>query len=221
MDIVLPFGKESKVDEFPLRQCIKSVHKFVADVHKIYVIGEQPKSVDNVFYIPHEEDNNTICRDRNIYDKIRLACDLDYISDPFLLVYDDYVFLKPYEYKVYHSGELTTENFFEHQEFYHTLKNTIEVLGRSAKRYAAHCPLLIDKDKFRNINVDWNRKFGYCIKTLYCNINGIEGEYHADFKLRAQDSKQRIYQFIKDEPLFSLPPMPNKYLREVLKELFE
>lgn len=218
-DVVILFGKASKRNELPLNYCLKSIRKFV-EHNAIFIIGEQPNLVPDFVYVPFKEYDNAVYINKNIYDKILYACNLNYISNPFLLVYDDYIFLKPYEYKVYHSGEITTDGFYSHQNFYHTLKNTIDVLGTEAKRFAVHCPLLIEKEKFK-LDVDWKKPHGYCIKTLYGNINNLQGEFHKDFKLRNQETKEVIYEFIEDEPLFSLPASLKKTTVEVLGELFD
>jgi hypothetical protein len=46
--------------------------------------------------------------------------------------------------------------------------------------------MVINKDLFLKTvgKMDWSVPYGYCIKTSYCNLNKIEGNYHADFKLR-------------------------------------
>jgi hypothetical protein len=219
LDIVIPFGKASKQNETALHYCLKSINKFV-EHNAIFIIGEKSNLIPDFVYLPFKERENISFISKNIFDKIAYACSMDYVSDPFLLVFDDYIFLRPYTYTLFHSGPLTTDGFSTYQNFYHTLKNTMAVVG-NANRFAAHCPLLIDKKLFANIDVDWQKPHGYDIKTLYCNINNLQGEYHKDLKLRNQQSKEAIYNFIKDEPLFSLPATVNKFTAEVLKELFD
>lgn len=51
---------------------------------------------------------------------------------------------------------------------------------------------------------DWSKWYGYCLKTLYCVMNGIEGEQINDIKIRMPLAAEEIKAQITGRKWFSI-----------------
>ncbi len=212
MHLVIPLGKHSSSNWNALKYCLRAIGKYAPD-YEVITIGEQhPFKTKHVY---RDEVNSGFYIQRNIFRKILAACMLEDVSNPFLLVYDDHILLNRYEQKYYQSGTLTLAGRHPTSNYYHTIKNTLRI-RENINDFDCHAPILIHKEKFASLAaLDWNIQYGYCIKSLYCSINSIEGEYHKDFKLRSGAIDI-------NEPLVSLSenvrPETIKYLDNLFSE---
>lgn len=70
--------------------------------------------------------------------------------------------------------------------------------------------------------VDWDKWYGYCIKTLYSVLNGIEGEYYEDMKIRLPLKYEQIIEQIAGRKWFSIGDrcFVENGMRKVLEDLY-
>lgn len=207
IDIVIPLGARSNQKNKELRYCLRSIEKHLTGVGNVFVIGECPEWVSNTIHIPFTEDPRNRFRDRNIMLKMLEACKDSRVSDDFLMVHDDHFLLADYEvaaFPYYHMGPMNEGQ----GQYGETKANTKSLLSLypEIKNYDCHCPIVFNKQLFmRSVaHADWSKWYGYCLKTLYCVMNGIEGEHTEDIKIRFPHTRGEIWAQIIDRKWFSI-----------------
>lgn len=187
VDVVIPLGNRSTQRNREVRYCLRSIEKHMSGVGNVFIVGDMPDLVQGVIHIPYEEDPRNRFRDRNIMGKMAAACNDPRVSDTFLMVHDDHFLFADYDagaFPYYHMGPMN-EGVGQYGK---TKENTKSLLSGYSpiNNYDCHCPILFHKERFmRTVAIaDWSKWYGYCMKTLYCVMNGIEGEYMDDIKIR-------------------------------------
>lgn len=221
-DIIIPLNDRSTQRNLELKYCIRSIKKHLSGVGNIFIIGHCPDWIHNVIHIPADEDPRNRFRDRNIMSKMVIACKDERVSKDFLMVHDDHYLLTDYEagtFPYYQCGDLVPGE----GQYAHTKQNTIAILGE-VKNYDTHCPILFNKERFMRSAAlaDWSKWYGYCLKTLYCVMNGIEGEYMDDIKIRMPLKVDMINQIIAGRSWFSIGDrcFTDNGMKEVLQSLY-
>lgn len=207
MTIIIPYKRNGSGEE--LRYCLRGIAKFIEDP-EITIIGDKPNWVRNVTHIPFKDNPLFKYKSRNIYEKIK-------DHENFLFFNDDHFLLKPWENKFHYSG--TIKQQFDKViggAYKQTLQNTLDIFG-DIKNFDTHCPIFYER---LNIDVDWNKGGGYCIKSIYCHLNGIEGEEYPDFKVRRLIYEKELREAIKDRPYFSTGDALQPPTITVLNELY-
>lgn len=229
IDIVIPLGTRSTQKNQELRYSLRSIDKHLYGVGNVFIIGECLEWLTGVIHIPFTEDPRNRFRDRNIMLKMSEACKDSRVSDNFLMVHDDHFFLTDHEaraFPYYHCGPMVP-NVGQYAE---TKRNTILALSIRddvnyvINNYDCHCPIVFNKEKFmRSVAlVDWSKWYGYCLKTLYCVMNGIKGEYIDDIKIRMPLKANEIKEQIAGREWFSIGDRCFKEggMMDVLNELY-
>jgi hypothetical protein len=203
-DVIIPYNDRSTQKHLELRMCLRSITKHLTGVRNVIIVGYCPSWATNVIHIPFEEDPRNRFRDRNIYNKIAAAFKRKDVSDNILMVHDDHFLLQDYDagaFPYYHCGPMVPGQ----GQYAHTKENTISVLGE-CNNYDTHCPIVFNKQKFMDTvaQVDWDKWYGYCIKTLYCVLNRIGGEHYEDMKIRMPLTYPEIIDQISGRKWFSI-----------------
>lgn len=179
-----------------LKYCLRGIEKYVDDA-EVIVIGDLPKGVHNITHIPFKDRPEYKWKERNIYEKIML------VNDDFLFFNDDHFLLEPFNYEYHYSGTLEDQiKEYSKNPFAQVLRNTKEVFG-NIKNYYRHQPILMKNHVFKKINVDWNKEWGYCVKSIYCHLAGVEGKEYPDLKIRRPTTEKNIREQIKGRQYFS------------------
>lgn len=224
-DICIPLGARSTQKNQELRYCLRSIGQHLTGVGNVFIIGETTDWIQNVIHIPFTEDPRNRFRDRNIMLKISEACKDSRVSDNFLMVHDDHFLLADYEagaFPCYHMGPMNEG----HGQYGYTKENTRSLLSftESFNNYDCHCPIVFNKQLFmRSVAMaDWSKWYGYCLKTLYCVMNGIEGEHMFDIKIRMPWKSDEIKSAIDGRKWFSIGDRCFKEggMWDVLNELY-
>lgn len=95
MDIIYPLRKASRYNDIEIRMSLRSVETYLLKFNKVFIIGHLPEWCQNVVHIP-AQDQHAI-PDRNIHEKILLACNHPDLSDDFLFFNDDHYLLSFFE----------------------------------------------------------------------------------------------------------------------------
>lgn len=222
IDIVIPLGNRSIQKNVELRFALRSIEKHLTGVGNVFIIGHKPDWVTNVIHIPADDDPRNRFRDRNICNKIIAACRDERVSKDFLVVHDDHFLLSDYEAGAFPYYSHATIKPGQGQ-YANTKKNTISLLGQ-VNDYDCHCPILFNKERFmRSVALaDWSKWYGYLLKTLYCVLNGIPGEYMGDIKIRLPLKYDEIMLQIAGRKWFSIGDrcfVPGG-MKDVLQELY-
>jgi hypothetical protein len=224
-DIVIPLNNRSTQKNQELRYCLRSIEKHLSGVGNVFVVGDCPQWLTGVIHIPFSEDPRNRYRDRNIMNKMSVACIDHRVSKNFLMVHDDHFLLADYDalaFPYYHMGPMNEG----HGQYGETKKNTKGLLSfiDTFNNYDCHCPIVFNKQMFmRSVAVaDWSKCYGYCLKTLYCVMNGISGEHIADKKIRLPLNKGSIMNELQGRKWFSIGDrcFTKGGMMDVLNELY-
>jgi hypothetical protein len=188
VDIVIPLGTGSKLKDFELKMCLRSIEKNLTGYRNVYIVGECPVFLQNVVHIECRDRNNV--SDFNIMAKITEACETKTISEDFLFFNDDHFLLHPFSaesFPSYYSEDL--EVYVKKRgldEYGKRANNTLQHLksqGLPTKNFDIHTPILYNKQNFLKFvsALDWTQKT-YIIKSLYANSMKIEGIEEPDHK---------------------------------------
>jgi len=110
---------------------------------------------------------------------------IENITGDFCFFNDDHYILKPInakDFPYHHKGELIREQ--NGTRYMQTVRNTIEIVGARQMNYDTHCPIIFNAERYRKTFEGMKfPEWGYCLKTLYCWFNNVEGEYYEDLKI--------------------------------------
>lgn len=190
IDIVIPYHQTG--EDIELRYCLRSVEKYLSGVGKIFIIGDKPDWLQNVIHIRATDEPGYKWNNKNLYEKIRIACNDERISDNFLYLHDDHFLLRPYEAdKFPYYCSKTWEGTGGY--FHGTIRNTKMLLGE-CDNFDIHCPMVFNKLHFLKTftGMDWTKEWGYCIKTFYAYYIGMIGEQITDCKIREGNPRPQI-----------------------------
>jgi hypothetical protein len=223
MDIVIPYRK-SQSNGLELRYTLRGIQQYFPDLENIFIIGDSPGWLQNVIHIPAQDASQRHMKAYNIMRKLLVACKDKRVSDSFAMFNDDHFLLKPWESGFYYfeSLEVSIAKFNSHQNYRQTLVNTMARLN-GGKNFDTHCPIVYQKEIFLKTMkmVDWSRPWGYGIKSLYCNLSGIEGEFYQDLKFKSFFTYNAIYNMIGGRQFFSIDDRAlNRDMQKVLSELY-
>lgn len=229
--IVIPLasnGFGSRWGDTELRYCLRSIEKHLKGYGDIFLIGHKPNWVKNIIHIPATDGDKIYEKEKNIFNKIMLAVNDERVTDDFLFMNDDHYLMHDYEAKgfpYYYHGTGAEQINKRTDPYSTTLKNTYpHALGAFIASYwDIHCPILYNKEGVRLIaEEDWTKKWGYCIKTLYCEEMEIEGIEYPDLKIQDQFlSYSEIKELIKGRAWFSIHDRcRNDSMLAVLQELY-
>lgn len=194
MTIAIPYKHQTGIE---LKYCLRSIELFIKEP-EVVIIGDKPEWVKNVTHIPFKDNQDLKYKERNIFQKLLL------MQDDFIYFNDDHFLLKPFDYRYRFSGKLSERiNAYKPtNDFRITVQNTFDVFG-DIPNYYRHEPVIIERDLLEKLQLDWNKEWGYCIKSIYCHLNNIEGDDFPDLKIREPLSSQKINKLFEGKPCFS------------------
>lgn len=213
ISVVYALGSKSRWQNNEIRFSLRSVEKHLKGFLDVWVVGERPDFLQNINHIPAIDHHDV--PDRNIMEKIKKACEHPEISDPFLFFNDDHYLLAdfqankfPYYYDMPIQEKIDRRGYDGYgQRMQNTMKH-LQFNGKPTKNFDVHTPILYRKQEFIDIvtQVDWEKKHGFVIKSLYANSLNIEGTYLKDCK----------HNYPVDTPIYStfpkIPPNIQKFL---------
>lgn len=214
--IVIPLGSGSRWDNTELRYCLRSIVKHLSGYGDIFLIGDKPDWVQNVIHIPATDGDMTYDKERNIFNKLMIACRDERVSEEFLMVHDDHYLLKDFvagEFPYYSDGPFAEQMSIS--DYKHTIANTADFFKYghiyNAQHYDVHCPIIFNKDCAQWLHaINWEKKYGYCIKSCYCTIPEVaqsiiyKREACTDLKIRDPFPASKIMELIAGRHWFSM-----------------
>lgn len=188
-DLLYILGRGSKWRNNEIRFSLRSVEKYLPHA-RIFVIGECPKFLRNVVHIPALDayDNKLT----NAIFKIRSACREIDLSEQFVLMNDDFFFLRHtprIESFILGKTRTAIANHSTKAGYYFSaMRKTQDLLNAAGHTdpddYEVHYPMMIEKQKFLEITdaIEWEQD-GYLFRSLYGNTYEIGGKRRKDTKL--------------------------------------
>lgn len=213
MDIIIPYKGNIKTKDTELIYAIRGFEKHLKGIGDIYIIGNRLSSLQGLKYIQCRDDQGSKWKERNIYRKILAACKDERVSEEFCFCNDDQMILKDFDLNnlpFYHKNNLegTMEN--NKGDYRKSLNHTRKYLlskGKETWDYDTHFPIVYNKQKFIDTfameGINWDQPFGYTIKSIYCNINSVEGEFGGDCKIHSKMNYEEIEKKVGNKSFFS------------------
>jgi len=201
VDVVIPLGKGSKWNDLELRFCLRALESNFNDLGQVWLIGECPAWCEGVRHI-RVPDLFTSNKDANLISKILVACYQSEISDMFLRVSDDEIFLKPMsvgQLRPYHQGSIRSPNG---NRWHQRLKRTGQWLrskGRTDWNYDSHIPALMSCESFRRIFAcaPYKQGPGLTIDSTYFNSCGL-----AEHRMLPRGTRVRLTRQVEDPAIY-------------------
>lgn len=216
IDIVIPIGycyfPENTNNIIPdsgeLRYCLRSIEKHLKGVRNVFIIGcNIPAWVDNVGQIICGDKSGLENKEWNIYNKIRVVCGVEEISDTFLFMNDDHYLLQDYnaaEMPYYYEGTINDHLQKRPSTYLKSVANTAAVIGGESLYYDIHTPILYNKNEFRRVmTYDWKIEYGYVIKSLYCHGAKVTPTAGEDIKISCVEDRARLSARLTGKQYFS------------------
>lgn len=214
IDVVIPVSSNTRNKTIELIYAIRSLQKNLKGFGQLFVCGEKDNRLEGVKYINCKDDKSSKYKERNIYRKILAACNDDRLSENFIFTNDDIFLTQEFnaeQLPFYHKGELSNTMLKNSGDYRKSLNHSRKFLEKMAKRtldYDTHFPIVYNKTDFLHIfvhnnNLNWEQPFGYVIKSLYCNMKNVKGEYGGDCKVQAKMSYEELKQKVSGKSFFS------------------
>lgn len=182
-----------------LKYCLRGIEKYVPGA-EVILVGGKPDWVQNVEHIYHHEEKELQYKEKNIFEKLLL------VKRDFLFFNDDHFLLQPFDKNTYHhTGRLSTclKQYDAWNQFRNTLFNTFYLVG-DVDNYFRHGPIFCKYNILEKINtLNWEKGWGYCVKSLYCHFANIKGTEYPDLKIRYNMTLTAIRTITRDRQYFS------------------
>jgi hypothetical protein len=176
--IVIPYINTGS--DVELRYCLRGVELHHQNI-PVCIVGNPPTGLRNVFTLPANDSPLMEHKARNIYRKLKAVFDAGVES--ILYMNDDHFIQAPVAY-LHHKGPMSIEGRPVNGTYTALLRNTLEQFP-GCNDYDTHCPMWMHRSAFARLeSLDWNKPHGFGIKTSYCVLNRLTGEYHPDHKFR-------------------------------------
>lgn len=208
IDVVYVLGKGSQTGDQELRYSLRSLERYCTGYRNVYIIGECPSWIHDVYHITHPDGP---IKAINILNKIKSACLLPDLSGHFLFINDDHFFNTPIDipdYPYYYSNRERDLIIADRAagDYYLTIINDTYDRMPDADYYDIHKPIIYHKDTFLRMctDVDFESSSrGLLVKTTYCHYAGIHGKYSPDHMIRKCLSIAELETNTKDADVFS------------------
>lgn len=203
IDLVYILGNGSKWYDNEIRFSLRSAERYFKYRH-IFVIGEKPSWMQGVIYIKAEDsERNKLMNARNKY---LVACNDERVSEDFVLMNDDFFFLREVETIENYSRGTLQEMIEKHPTkggyYYESLQKTRDRLKQIGIEnpidFEVHAPIIFNKKKLIEI-IKFVGEEPYSLRSCYGNITGMEPKKVMDYK--AASMAEFSYQ-TKDEREF-------------------
>ena len=190
-DIVYILGKGSKWGNREIRYSLRSLSK-LNSYGKVFIVGACPSWINEkkIIHIPAEDRHAN--KLKNAIEKILFACRDSRVSDDFILMNDDFLFLrKTDEINTYDKGSLeSAERDHKTQSGYYfsAIRTTRRILSdigvKGEVDFEVHYPMVLNKAKFiKTISKIDYLTIPFLFRSVYGNMNKVESKYIDDPKL--------------------------------------
>lgn len=209
--IVVPVRSESKNNHKELYYAIRGFQRHLNNIGDIFVVSDKEIDLEGLKFIYCKDDPELKYKERNIYRKILAACNDDRVTEDFILCNDDQFLLADFDsdnLPFYYKEELYDTMMRNNNNYRKSLNHTRKHLMKNNKPtldFDTHFPIVYNKKKFITTfeSINWNIDFGFVIKSLYCGMNDIQGEYGGDCKIHGKMTYQGIKDKIQGKKFFS------------------
>lgn len=208
MDIVYILGKGSVWENNEIRYSLRSVFKNVLDLDNVFIIGERPEWLKNIYHIVAKDPYPV--KWKNAYHKISIACNSKKISSDFLLMNDDFFITKEIQaknYPYYYNRFLRSKIKTHTKRFLTSRENTaekLEFLEKDFLNFCVHRPFIYNKEKFKNLPKISFKILGFSVRSFYANYYNVPAIKSKDPLLSPLKSKKDFDKLTRNLTDFSI-----------------
>jgi len=227
MDIVY-INTKTPFKNQELKYSLRSLEALVSGYDKVYLIGYKPEFIsDRVKHVNYDDRFNN--KATNIMMKVLTASEIPELSDDFMLLNDDYFFVNKVDaptYPYYWKCDLQKTIQIQKNEYQqHVIPTFKELLDRGlpTKNFDTHKPIIYNKTLFQEVvsQYNWDRPYGFILRSIYCNTLGIEGVERIDNKINHSHVPENWVKMTKDLDCFSVGDQStDQYLISFLNKMF-
>lgn len=185
-DVLYVLGSGSTWGDSELRFSLRSIHRNLRGMGRVFIVGECPAWARGVVHIPASDIHPSgVNADGNIIHKVLTACATGLLSDRFLFINDDHIVLRDMDVASvpnFHKGDMTAypDSYWGRNYWRGRLKRTRDTLtgrGHTAYHYDCHTPILMEREEFMGIMACYDHATGagLCMKSLYANTARVQG----------------------------------------------
>lgn len=211
MDAVYVLGRGSGWRDRELLYSLRSLSVYITGVTRVVVVGHRPPWLRDVLHLPLGDPHGY--KERNIYEKLLLACRDPRLSPRVLFLNDDHVAGAPGAAAAvpdYRGRELLAlARHLAPGSYRLALENTHRRLrerGHSTWNFDVHAPMVVDRAAFvaAMTSYDWSEKF--VMKSLYANTVGLAGTPYLDVKLARGHTMAELVRILRGRAWWSHGP---------------
>jgi len=171
-----------------IKYSLRSIEKNIK-FNNVFIVGELPRFIDGRKAFLIKADDPYGNKLRNAIHKISLACENKDVSDDFILMNDDFFFLKETDkIEYFNKGKMknSKKNHSTHGGYYYrAICDTVDLLGRMGIDdpidFEVHYPIIFNKKKFidmvSRVNIE-----DFLFRSVYGNMYGIDSIFRRDIK---------------------------------------
>jgi len=186
MDIAYILGNGSLASNEEIRYSLRSIHRHMLDIGKVYVVGEKPEFLRDIKHIACDDTHEE--KWKNAFDKVRIACLEDNLSKDFLLMNDDFF----------------ANNDFKGDELpYYAIPN-IDGGCNGKYHFGIHAPIQINKELYLQIPLNTDLKGDWSPRSFYSNFYRAKPTFTKDFVIRSGEGMSGYDEQVKGAPFYSI-----------------
>lgn len=211
MDAVYVLGRGSGWRDLELLYSLRALHKHVAGIDRVVVVGHRPRWLHGALHLPLGDPHPY--KERNIYEKLLLACRDGRLSQKILFLNDDHVAMAatnaaavpPYRGQelLALAGALPPGSYREGLENTH---RRLAERGHTTWNFDVHTPLVVDRAAFVAAMTSYNWAEKFVMKSLYANTVGLVGVPYVDLKLVRAHTMAELVRILRGRPWWSHGP---------------
>lgn len=190
-------------DNPQLRYSLRSLKNLPHD--RLWIVGHRPSWVTGVEHVPG---NRGPTPHQCVFDNVRIACNIDELSDPFVMLNDDFYIMRPAKLETWWRQPLAEQiaSIAAWSAWRQSLEATSSWLTRQGYAdplsYELHVPLLVHKDKMAAA-LDEVSGFSPLYppqwRTVYHHRWQLEGSQHPDVKVKPGGSWDPSWPFLSTD----------------------
>lgn len=199
MDVVYLVRPGDDNDE--LRHSLRTLANMPHD--RVWFVGHLPSWATDVHHVPGNRGAYTIT---NVHDNVRIACDIDDLSDPFVMMNDDFFIMQPTVTPPTWWRDTLADHIASIDAWSPWKQSLLAAQDWLRRRgiddpisYELHVPLLVDKAKMAEA-LDEAAGFSPLYppqwRTVYGNRWGIGGDQHPDCKIGVDGTWDPTWPFL-------------------------
>lgn len=186
MDVVYILGKGSETGDDELRYSLRALCKNMLDLRKVYVVGERPAFLKDIYHIPCEDKHDK--KWKNALEKTRLGATWPGMSDEFLLMNDDFYAREP---------------FMGAEVPFYAVKNGVGGCN-GTHDFSIHAPIRFNCEWYEKLPLTLDMNGDWSPRSFYCNFYKAPPTFTKDCVVRTGEALPSFDEQTKGFPFFSI-----------------